>query len=249
MRGERADLAGDQVAGDDTGGVAVVQHEVEHLRALEQLDGSEVHLAGERLVRAQQQLLPRLTTGIERAGDLGAAERSVVEEPAVLACEGNPLRDALVDDVHADLREPVDVGLTRPVVAALHGVVEETVHAVAVVLVVLRGVDAALRGDAVRATRRVVERQQLHPIAELAQRCRRRRAGQPAAHHHDLVATLVGGVHQLHSEAVVVPLLRDRPVGDPGVEAPDHLVTTPVVMSNGMLTLPTVITAANPTAK
>ena len=36
-------------------------------------------------------------------------------------------------DVQAHLREAVHVGLARPVVAALHGVVEQTVHAVAVV--------------------------------------------------------------------------------------------------------------------
>jgi hypothetical protein len=58
------------------------------------------------------------------------------------------LGDALVDDVHAHLREPVDVGFARPVVAAFDRVVEEPIDAVAVVLVVLRGADAALRRDA-----------------------------------------------------------------------------------------------------
>jgi hypothetical protein len=59
----------------------------------------------------------------------------------------------LIDDVQADLREPVDVSLSRAEVAALDGVVEEPVDAVAVVAVVLRGVDSALRRDAVRAAR------------------------------------------------------------------------------------------------
>ena len=77
----------------------------------------------------------------------------LASEAAVLAREGHALRDALVDDVDADLREAVDVGFARAEVAALDRVVEQAVDAVAVVLVVLRGVDAALRGDGVRAAR------------------------------------------------------------------------------------------------
>ena len=80
--------------------------------------------------------------------DLRAAERAVVEQAAVLAGERHALRHALVDDVRADLGEAVDVRLAGAEVAALDGVVEEAVDAVAVVLVVLGGVDAALRGDA-----------------------------------------------------------------------------------------------------
>ena len=41
-------------------------------------------------------------------------------------------------------------------------------------------------------------------------------------------------------------------IGPEGIRASkltDHLVTTPVVISNGMLTLPTVITTANAIAK
>ena len=105
----------------------------------------------ERLVGAEQQLLTGLAAGVERARHLRAAERPVVEQAAVLAGERHALGDALVDDVDADLGQPVDVGLTGAEVAALHGVVEEALDAVAVVLVVLRRVDAALRGDAVRA--------------------------------------------------------------------------------------------------
>ena len=115
-----------------------------------QLDGAELHLAHQRLVGAEQQLLAGLAAGVERARHLRAAERAVVEQAAVLAGERHALRDALVDDVDAHLGEPVHVGLAGAEVAALHRVVEEAVDAVAVVLVVLRRVDAALRGDGVR---------------------------------------------------------------------------------------------------
>ena len=99
------------------------------------------------LVGAEQELLAGLAAGVEGAGDLGAAEGAVVEQAAVLAGEGHALGHALVDDVDRDLGQAVDVGLAAAVVAALDGVVEQPVDAVAVVLVVLGGVDAALGGD------------------------------------------------------------------------------------------------------
>ena len=50
---------------------------------------------------------------------------------------------------------------------------------VAVAAVVLGRVDAALRGDGVSASRRVVERERIDLVAELGKRCCRRRAGKP----------------------------------------------------------------------
>src|SRR3954453_8419861 len=104
-----------------------------------------------RLVGADQELLAGLAAGVEGPRDLDAAERAVVEQPAVLPGERDALSDALVDDVHADLGQPVDVRLARAVVAALDGVVEQAVDGVAVTLVVLGRVDAALGRDRVRA--------------------------------------------------------------------------------------------------
>ena len=117
-----------------------------------------------------QQLLAGLAAGVEGARDLHAAEGAVVEQAAVLAGERHALGDALVDDVDADLGQPVDVGLARAVVAALDGVVEEPVDRVAVALVVLGRVDAALGGDRVRAARGVLVAEGLHDVARLAQR-------------------------------------------------------------------------------
>ena len=151
------DLTGDEVAGDDAAGLAVDDDDLEHLVAGELLDRAGGDLALERLVGADEQLLAGLAAGVEGARHLHPAERAVVEEAAVLAGERHALRDALVDDVGADLGEAVDVGLAGAVVAALDRVVEEPVGGVAVLLVVLRGVDAALRRDGVRAARGVLE--------------------------------------------------------------------------------------------
>src|SRR5437763_1467562 len=81
---------------------------------------------------------------VARPRDLGAAERTGVEQAAVLTREGDALGDALVDDLDADLRQPVHVRLAGAEVATLHRVVEEAEDAVAVVAIVLGGVDAAL---------------------------------------------------------------------------------------------------------
>src|SRR5207237_9839515 len=97
------------------------------------------------------------------------------------------------------------------------------VDLVAVVVVVLRRVDAALRGDGVRAARRVLVAEAGDVVTQLAQARRRRAAGQPRADDDDVEFSLVGRVDQLHVEAGLVPLLLDRAVGDPGVQF--HVVT------------------------
>ena len=110
-----------------------------------------------------------LAARVERAGNLGTAEGAVGEEAAVFASEGDALRDALVDDVDGDFGEAVDVGFAGAVVAAFEGVVEQAVHAVAVVLVILGGVDAALGRDGVGAAWAIVKHEAFHFVAEIGE--------------------------------------------------------------------------------
>ena len=167
--GPAGDAARDELAGDDARGPAVLHHHVEHLDPGVHLHRARCDLPGESTVGAEKQLLTGLAPGVEGAGDLSAAEGPVGEEAAVLPGEGDALGGAVVDDGVADLGESVDVRFARPEVAPLDGVVEEATHAVAVVLVVLRCIDAALGGDAVGATRTVLEAEAIDLIAELAQ--------------------------------------------------------------------------------
>ena len=175
-------------------------------------------LALERLVGAEQQLLAGLAAGVKRPLDLNAAERPGREQSAVFAGKRHALGDALVDDVDADLRQPVGVALAGAEVAALDRVVKQAVDAVAVVAIVLGGVDPALGGDRVGPARAVVIREAVHLVALLAQRGGRGRAGQPRANDQDRVLPPVGGAHQLHVEAALVPLLFNRSRGDPAIE-------------------------------
>ena len=218
VAGVAVDLSGHQVAGDDAHGHPVVDDQVEHLGA-----GEHLHFAGgdlllQGLVGAEQELLAGLAAGVEGAGDLGAAEGAVVEQAAVLAGEGNPLRRALVDDVERHLGQAVDVGLAGAEVAPFDGVVEEPEDAVAVVVVVLGGVDAPLGGDRVGAAGGVLEAEAPHLIAELGEAGRGRGAGEPGAHHQDREFPLVVGIDQLEMPLVLVPLLLDGTGGDPAVE-------------------------------
>lgn len=90
-----------------------------------------------RACSAQQELLARLAACVEGALELGAAEGAVVQQAAVFTVEGNALGHALVNDVGGNFRQAVDVGFTGAEVVALHGVIEQAVDGVAVVLVVL----------------------------------------------------------------------------------------------------------------
>jgi len=57
------------------------------------------------------------------------------------------LRDALIDDVGADLSEPINVRFSRAEIATLDRVVEKSVNRVTVILIILRRVDSTLGGD------------------------------------------------------------------------------------------------------
>ena len=140
-------LAGDEVAHDHTARAAVDHNDVEHLAAVVALDGALLDLAVERGVCAQQELLAGLALGVECAGHLRAAERTVGQQASVFAGERHTLGDTLVDDVARHFGQAVDVGLAGAEVATLDGVVEEAVNRVTVVLVILGGVDTTLCGD------------------------------------------------------------------------------------------------------
>ena len=124
-------------------------------------------------------MLAGLAARIEGARNLRAAKGAIGQEPAVFARKRNPLRDALVDDRGADFCEPVNIRFARAEVAAFDGVVEKPINAVAVVLIVLRGVDSALRGDRVRAARAILIAETFDIESLLAKRGRggRRRPG------------------------------------------------------------------------
>jgi hypothetical protein len=205
-----AKFAGDEVAGDNAACCTIDDDQVEHLRARDHGDLAQIHLPFESLIGAEQQLLAGLAARVEGARNLRAAEGAVFERPSVFARERNTLSDALVDDVDAVLREAVDVPFASAEVAALHRVVEEAKDAVAVILVILGGVNAALRGDGVGTAGRILEAEAFDIVAEFAERGGGRRAGESGANDDEGMAALIGRVDQLHLELRAFPGIFNR---------------------------------------
>ena len=206
------DLAGDHVTGHDAAGTTIGNDELDHLVTGVHVDGSGMDLTLEGLVGADQQLLTRLSTSVEGALHLDATEGTVVEQATVLTGERNTLGDALVDDVRADRGQTVDVRLAGAVVAALHGVVEQAVDGVTVVLVVLRSVDATLGGDGMGTTRRVLVTEVLDAVTSLTKGGSSGATGQAGADDDDGHLAAVGRVDQTRGELTISPDLLDRKV-------------------------------------
>src|SRR5262249_48209091 len=70
-------LAREQVARDDSAGLAVDENEIQHFAAAEKLHLLLIHLAHQRAVSSEQKLLARLPARVERARYSRAAERTV----------------------------------------------------------------------------------------------------------------------------------------------------------------------------
>ncbi len=121
-----------------------------------------------------------------------------------------------------DFREAINVRFARAKIATLDRVVEKPVNAVAVVLVIFRGVDPALGGDAVRAARAVLVTERLHLVALLRQGRGGRATGQSGADDDDLEVAAIVRRDQLGIVLMPPPLFRQRPMRNFGIERADH---------------------------
>src|SRR5262249_15560098 len=154
----------------------------------------EADLSRQCGIGAQKKLLSRLPATVEGPRYLSAAEGAVLQLPAVLARKRHSLGDALIDDVHRHLCQTIDIGLAGAKIAALDGVIKESIDTVAVVLVVLGGVDPALCGDGVSAARGILKTERLNVIAQFGQGSGGAAAGESGADDQDLVFALVGRI-------------------------------------------------------
>ena len=208
---------GEQVAADDAPGHPIHRDQLEHVPAGEELHLAGGHLAHQGLVGPIEQLLAGLTAGVKGAAHQGAAKVAVGQGAAVLPGEGHALGHALVDDAATDFGEAVAAGLPGPEVAALERVGKEPLDAVAIVGVILGGVDAALGCHRMGPAGAVVEGDQLHPVALLRQGGRRRGPGQATAHHQHLELALAQRTDQRQAIAGAAPGIGDRARGNAGI--------------------------------
>jgi hypothetical protein len=118
------DFSGTQIAGNDSLGMSLDNHEIEHLRLRKHLDRAGRDLSAKRLITAEQKLLTGLSARVESSRHLGAAEGAISQQPSIFAGERHALCDALVNDVIADLSQAIHVRFTGTKIAALDRVVK-----------------------------------------------------------------------------------------------------------------------------
>ena len=111
----------------------------------------------------------------------------------------------MIDNVVADLGQTVNIGLSRSEVTAFYGVVKQTPDAIAVVRIILGGIDASLGGDTVRTAGTVLYAERLDVIAQFGQRCRRGTTGQTGSDHNDFELSLIGRIDQFQFKKMFVP--------------------------------------------
>ena len=68
------DFSRSETAGDDSLGLTIDEHDVEHFRLWKHLHSAGGHLAAKRLITTEQKLLTGLPTRVKRSRNLRAAE-------------------------------------------------------------------------------------------------------------------------------------------------------------------------------
>ena len=202
--------------------MAVDQDEIEHFGLREHRDGAGCDLPAERLIRAEEQLLAGLATGVKSARNLRTAKRAIGEQAAIFSRKRDALLDALVDDRIGNLRESIDIRFPRAKIAALDRVIKEAKDAVAVVRVIFRGVDSALGCDAMGAARAVLVAERFDVVTLLRQRRRGRAAGQTGSDHNDLELATIVRRNQSGVVLMPAPFFRQRAMGHLRIERADH---------------------------
>ena len=206
-----------KILSDDAACATIDNDELFHLITGQELHLSLFHLTAQRRVGTEQQLLARLSLGVECTAYLGTAERAVGQHAAILACEGYTLCHALVDDIVRHLSQTIDVGLAGTIVAALHGVVEQTIDRVSVVLIAFCCIDTTLCSDGVCASGRVLNAEVDHVEAHLGERSGCRCTGQTRTDDDDVELQLVLRVHQSLVGFIFFPFLGHRALRNLGI--------------------------------
>ena len=163
-------LTCDEVSGYDTTSFAIDDNYLYKFCPGVQFNVLFIHLAHECLVCPKQQLLAGLAAGIESTAYLCPTERTVGKIPAILTGKGDPLCHALVDNVVAYLGKAINVPFPGAVVSSFYGVVKKPVNRIAIVGVVLCGIDTTLCSNGVCTARRILDSKAFHFKAHLCQR-------------------------------------------------------------------------------
>ncbi len=115
-----------------------------------------------------------------------------------------------VDDVVADLPQAIHIGFPGAEITAFDRVVKKTPDAVAVIGIVFGRIDATLGGDAMGASRAILDTEGLYIVPHLSQAGGGRCTGESGAHDDDIKSAAVGRIDQLHFHPMLIPFLGQR---------------------------------------
>ena len=112
------------------------------------------------------------------------------------------MSDTLVDDLGGNLGKTMNVGFAGAEIAPFDSVVKEAKYRVAVVLVVLGGVDSSLSGDRVGAAGAVLIAEAIDLISQLGKSCGGGSSRETGADHDDLELSIVGRIDEFGAHLV-----------------------------------------------
>jgi len=128
----------------------------------------------------------------------------------------------LIDDVVGDFGEPINIRFSGTKIDALDRVVEPSVKAIAIVLLILCRINTALRGNRMRAPGRILKTKTFHPVSEFTEGRRGRSAGEAAADDCDLKLSPVVWVDQSRMVLMISPFLIQGPRRNFGIQCSNH---------------------------
>src|ERR1700722_14545149 len=137
----RADLPTEQVANDNPFGVTVYYDDVQKLGSRKHFHAAGSDLMGESLVGAQQQRLAGLASSVKSSRYLRPTKRTIGQHPAVFPGKRDSLGHALVNDIHADFGQSIDIRFSGTEIATFDRVVKQAINPITVVLIILSGVN------------------------------------------------------------------------------------------------------------
>ena len=92
-------------------------------------------------------MLTGLTSSVECTGYLSTTERTVIQQTAIFTGKRYSLSYTLIDNIVRNLCQTIYIRFTGTIVSTLDRIIEKTIHAITVILIVFRSINTALRSN------------------------------------------------------------------------------------------------------
>ena len=203
-----------KITGNDTFGLSVYNNEIKHLMTRIRLYSSGSNLFIKRSIRTEKKLLSGLSASIESTAYLHTSERTVGKISAVFTGKWNTLCYTLVNNGSTYFSKTIHISLSAAVVTSLDSIIEETIHGVIVVLIILCSIDTTLSCNRVRSTRGIADTENFNVVAEFTEGCGCGCSAKTCTHYNDFKLSLVVGTHKMDFRLTLGPFLLKRSLRD-----------------------------------